>query len=528
MTSDHSIKSDIVSECTEGGGSNLIFCDEDYCSQNTPETSTKEVAPDSSGQMPKTIPPMCLTREVTFVSILMCAQMFTQAAVGMANFPLQIIGSTFGDDHDDGRRSWYLAAYSLTVGTFILPAGRLGDMYGHKKFFLIGFSWLALWSLICGLSNYVSTSIFFDVCRGLQGIGPAILMPNSLALLGRTFPEGTRKHMAFALFGACSPGGYILGGLFSALLAQFAHWPWAFYIMAITATVVTVASYFVIPARDEHDEDGKRFDFLGAFTGVAGLIFFNVAWNQAPIIGWSRAYTYVLLIIGMLFFAAFVYIELRVAEQPLVPLTVFNARIGSALAIVVCGWATFGMWIFYLSQILEVLKGDTPILMIAKFSPVTLSGMFASLAVGVLMSRLPISVILLISMIAFCVPSILIATLPLTQVYWAQTFVAILIAPWGMDMNFPAASLLLSASVPRAHQGIAASLVATAVNYSISIGLGIGGTVQRYSVPSAESPQDILRSYRSALYAGIGISCLGIAIASATVLADIIRRKKKN
>ncbi|CAN6674331.1 low affinity ammonium transporter [Trichomonascus vanleenenianus] len=495
-----------------------------------PENSTKEVvASESNGQMPKTIPPMGLPREMTFVFIVMCAQMFTQAAVGMANVPLQIIGSSFGDEHNDGRRSWYIAAYSLTVGTFILPAGRLGDMYGHKKLFLIGFAWMAFWSLICGLSNYVSTSIFFDVCRGLQGIGPAILMPNSLALLGRTYPEGKRKHMAFALFGACAPGGYVLGGLFAALLAMFAHWAWSFYLMAICATVVTVAAYFVIPARDEsEEEEGKRFDYLGAFTGVGGLVLFNVAWNQAPIVGWSRFYTYVLLIIGLLFLAAFIYIELKVAAQPLVPLTVFNARICCALGSIVCGWATFGVWVFFTFQVLEVVEGNTPILMVAKFSAAAISGLCASLATGVLMSRIPTSVILLISMFAFCVATVLIATLPPAQVYWAQTFVSVLIAPWGMDMSFPAATLLLSASVPRAHQGIAASLVATAVNYSISIGLGIAGTVQRYTVPNPQTPHDILRGYRSALYTGIGFSCLGIVIASSAVLSDIIKRKKKN
>ena len=84
--------------------------------------------------------------------------------------------------------------------------GRLGDMYGHKKIFLVGSIWFGVWSLIAGFSVYSGT-ILFSICRGFQGIGPALMVPNALAIAGRSF-EGQKKNIVFSLFGACAPGMY--------------------------------------------------------------------------------------------------------------------------------------------------------------------------------------------------------------------------------------------------------------------------------------------------------------------------------
>lgn len=129
--------------------------------------------------------PESLLREAAFVGVICGAQLMTQAGLGQSIAPLHIIGDSFGT-RNPGQLSWFAAAYSLTVGTFILIAGRLGDVYGHKKFFIIGFFWYALWSLLAGFSVY-SNQIFFDCCRAFQGIGPALLLPNAIAILGRTY-----------------------------------------------------------------------------------------------------------------------------------------------------------------------------------------------------------------------------------------------------------------------------------------------------------------------------------------------------
>jgi MFS family permease len=168
-------------------------------------------------------PPKSLPQEIPFVAVVCMAQFMTQAVLSMSIAPVHIIGCGF-DTSNSAELSWFAAAYSLTVGTFILVAGQLVDVYGHRRLFGLGFSGFSLWSLLARFSVW-SNKIFFDCCRALQGIGPATLFPNAIAILGRTYPPGLRKEMIFSLFGATAPGGFIVGGVFSSIFAQFLWWP---------------------------------------------------------------------------------------------------------------------------------------------------------------------------------------------------------------------------------------------------------------------------------------------------------------
>ncbi|MCJ1422820.1 Low affinity NH4+ transporter [Sticta canariensis] len=463
-------------------------------------------------------PKWSLVHEITFIVIICSAQFLTQAGLGQTVFPLHLIGQSFGPQ-TPGQLSWYIAAYSLTVGTFILIAGRLGDIFGHKLLLVIGFSWFGFWSLIAGLSVYSHSPIFFDICRSLQGVGPAILLPNSLAVLGRTYPPGRRKEMAFSFFGACAPGGAILGGVFSSLIAERFWWPWAYWCMAILCCLAGGGAFFVIPPTPASRAGDRSFDSFGSITGVAGLVLVNVSWNQAPVVGWHTPYVIVLLILGVILLVAFFMIEMKVS-QPLVPFKALSSKAGFVLGCVALGWSSFGIWLLYLVQFLQVLRNVTPLESAAQFVPCAIVGFIAALVTGFLLSRVRTSYIMAVAMTSFCVGIILPATMPIEQTYWIQTFLSLIITVWGMDMSFPAATILLSNLVPKGQQGVAASLVATVVNYSISIGLGIAGTVESHV---SEGGKEVLRGYRGAWYAGIGLSGLGVLL---SVCFIVVERRK--
>jgi len=397
-------------------------------------TKTNELSPieltQSRVQRPHSLP-----REIAFILIICMAQLMTQAGLGQIIAPLHIIGASFGVDNDPAQLSWFPAAYSLTVGTFILIAGRLGDLYGHKRLFVAGFLWFALWSLLAGFAVY-SGPIFFDCCRAFQGLGPAFLLPNGIAILGRAYEPGVRKQMVFSAFGAMAPSGFIVGAFISSVFAEFVWWPWGYWVMAMLCLVFGVASMFLIPHTPSPELDNSqsiwaRADIAGCFTGVSGLVLVNFAWNQAPVVGWSNPYVYVLLIIGLISLVAFGHIEKR-AKFPLVPFASMTPDIGFILASVACGWAAFGIWVFYTWQFIQQLRGVSPILGVAQFLPTPISGFLAAFTTGLIMHRVPGSVVMMIALAAFCTGSILIATAPVQQTYWAQVFVATVVMPWGM------------------------------------------------------------------------------------------------
>jgi len=193
----------------------------------------------------------------------------------------------------------------------------------------------------------------------------------------------------------------------------------------------------------------------------------------------------------------------------LLPIAALSTDSAFVLGCIAAGWSSFGIWLFYIWQFMEESRGNSPLLASAQFVPVAIIGLCASVTTGIVLNRLPASVVMLISMLAFTIGGVLIATTPIEQSYWAQTFISIIVMPWGMDMSFPAATILLSNAMPREHQGIAASLVNTVINYSISIGLGFAGTIESQI---NDGGLEILKGYRGAWYMGIGLSSLGVFV----------------
>ena len=408
-----------------------------------------------------------------------------------------------------------VAGYSLTVGTFILIAGRFGDIFGHKRMLIIGFVWNALWCLVAGASYY-SNYVLFVFARVLQGIGPAICLPNGLAILGATYPAGNKKNMVFALFGATAPVGAVVGAVFAALFGQVAHfWPWTFFSFAIALALLAIAGAIAIPSMSLSEEVDRmslrekirQLDLIGGLLGITALVLINFAWNQSGVVTWHKAYVYVLLIIGILILPVFFWWEQKKAINPLLPFSIFTADINFVLVLVALGWGSFGVFSFYTFNFLLVARNIHPMLTSAMFTPVAVSGCIAAITTGVLLSRLRAAWVMTLALTAFLVGNILIGTAPVDQTYWAQTFVCFLVVTFGMDMSFPAATVIISNALPKHHQGMGASLVNTVVNYSISLSLGFAGTVEANVANGS-----VLRGYRGAFYMSFGLAGTGLII----------------
>lgn len=240
--------------------------------------------------------------------------------------------------------------------------------------------------------------------------------------------------MIFSLFGAAAPSGFFLGALFSSLFAQLAWWPWAYWATAITSIACAGASLAIIPKQPESDKlpfVKGQLDLLGSAAGMIALVLINFAWNQGPVVGWGTSYTYSLLIVGIFFILAFFWIESR-ASHPLVPTKDLTSATAFVLGCVALGWASFGIWMYYLWQFLMQLRHQSPLLTTAQLVPVVFSGFIAAFSTGHLLHRLGPSVIMIISMLAFCIGTVLMACAPVDQTYWALEFISIVIMPFGM------------------------------------------------------------------------------------------------
>ncbi|KAF4309795.1 hypothetical protein GTA08_BOTSDO01838 [Botryosphaeria dothidea] len=360
----------------------------------------------------------------------------------------------------------------------------MGDVFGYKRMLLIGFLWYALWAMVAGLSAY-SDHVLFIFARVLCGIGPSICLPNSLAILGATYPPGLKKQLLFGLFTDLSPLGIVTGaataGAFSLL-----WWPWAYWSTSVFLVLIELVGTWAIP--DPPRKTCARIcsvksaivelDLAAGVIGITALILINFAWNQAVVVRWQEAYVYVTLIIGLALVPGFFYVEIYISPSPLIPLEAINVDVAFVLSCLACAWGYFGIWIYYIWQQFEVFHGLSPLHASAWKIPMVPMAFVASIVTGYLSGRLHPATLMIAAEVCTLVSSILAATSPPDQIYWTQLFPCLLIAPWGLDLSFPAATLMLSNAVSREHQGVAASLVNIVVNYSIALRLGFAGTIE--------------------------------------------------
>lgn len=448
-------------------------------------------------------------QEASFILLMGMSQLFSVGGLGNTAYSVQQIGRTFNVT-SNGQLSWFLAAYSLCGGVFVVVTGRLGDHFGHKYVFMFGWFWMAIWSLVNGFAHNL---VLFDFARAMTGIGNGALVPNSFALLARAFPPfSVKKNVAFAFLGFCAPSGYIFGGLIGAAFAEKVTWRWGFWFWAIGSLILGFATIVVVPHSIGSPIPGlnlKQFDFLGTFFGIAGLILFAFGWNQASVVGWHEPYTYALLIVGIGFIVAFAFTQSHVAA-PVLPNSLWKRKGFSPVVIAMSfGWMSFGIFLYYTTIFILTVRKQTPLSAVAEMTPLVVGGLFATASVGIFIPKVPAQYIFGVSMFSFFVGNLLMSFAIYSEVYWAFIFPACLLVVGGPDLSFASSGILISNAVLPEEQGVAGSFVSTVVQYSISVGLGIAATVESHV---NKGGSDIVLGYRGALWLGIGFAAIAFFV----------------
>ena len=247
---------------------------------------------------------------------------------------------------------WVLIAYAITFGGFLLLGGRMADLLGRKRIFLLGLVLFTVASLVCGLANNISVLIG---ARAAQGVGAAIISPAALSIVTTTFEEGAERNKALGIWGALGGSGAAAGVLIGGILTQYLGWEWIFFVnVPVGVLVFALALPFVPESRAELGH--HRFDVAGAVTVTGGLALLVYAISKAPDVGWGSARTILLLLASIAILAVFVLIERR-SSAPLVPFRIFRIRpvlganvVGFLLGAVI--FANFLVLTLYVQQIL--------------------------------------------------------------------------------------------------------------------------------------------------------------------------------
>src|SRR6266699_7073243 len=247
---------------------------------------------------------------------------------------------------------WVLIAYSITFGGFLLLGGRMADLLGRKRIFIVGLVLFTIASLVCGLASNIGVLIG---ARAIQGIGAAIISPAALSIVTTTFEEGAERNKALGIWGALGGSGAAAGVLFGGIIVKYLGWEWIFFVNIPVGALVLAATPRIIP-ESRLEVTQRRFDIPGALTVTGGLALLVYAISKAPDVGWGSARTILLLIGSVIVLAAFVVIESR-EPAPLMPFSIFRNRSLTAANVVallmgMVIFANFFVLTLYVQQVL--------------------------------------------------------------------------------------------------------------------------------------------------------------------------------
>jgi EmrB/QacA subfamily drug resistance transporter len=429
----------------------------------------------------------------------------------VVNIALPTLGKSLGAGF--GALQWTVNGYTLTLASFILLGGSLGDRFGRRKVFVIGVTWFGCASLICGLAQNIDQLV---VARMFQGIGGALLTPGSLALISASFRREDHGRAIGAwsgLGGIASALGPLLGGVLIAI-----SWRLIFLINLPLCAVVVAVSLRHVPESRDVDMD-PRIDYAGAALGAVGLAGITFALIDAGEHGLSTAVA-TSAVIGILGLGAFLLTERR-SDHPMIPLDIFRSRQFTAANLVTFAvYAALAGLFFLLVVDLQVVAGYSPLVAGLSLLPITLLMLVLSSRTGRWAQKTGPRIWMSAGPLVCSVGCLLMLRIGPGTSYVADVLPAVVVFGLGLSATVaPLTSTVLSAATAR-HAGVAsgvnnavaraAGLLAVAV---LPLAAGISGDDYQNSAAFNEG-------FRIAVICCAALLAVGGAIAATAISND--------
>lgn len=366
--------------------------------------------------------------------------------------------------------AWVVNIYMLTFGGFLLLAGRLGDLFGHRRLFLIGLTVFTAASLACGLAN--SPEILVGA-RAVQGLGGAIVAVVALSLIMTVFTEPAERAKAMGFIGFVIAGGGSIGVLLGGVLTDALDWHWIFLVNIPIGAAVIVACLALLPGRAGQRGAG-RLDVAGSVTVTAALMIAVYAIMDGNQAGWMSARTIVLLVVAVALVGVFLRIEAR-AESPLMPLGLFRIRSVATANVVGVLWAAaMFAWFFLSALYLQLVLGYSPLEVGLAFLPANLiMGAFSLGLSERIVMRFGIRAPLATGMIFVAVSLALFARAPVGGNFAIDVLPGMLLLGLGMGISFNPVLLAAMSEVEPSEAGLASGVANTSFMMGGALGLAV-------------------------------------------------------
>ncbi|MFF9486926.1 MFS transporter [Streptomyces sp. NPDC014676] len=426
----------------------------------------------------------------------------------------------------DGNRQWVVTAYALAFGGLLLFGGRIADLWGRKRAFVLGLGGFALASALGGAAT--NEAMMFGA-RALQGVFGALLAPAALSLLAVMFTDGKERAKAFGIYGAIAGGGGAVGLILGGFLTEYLDWRWTFFVNIPFAVVAAAGAYFVI-REPAGGLNRSPLDVPGVLLSTVGLVALVYGFTRAESEGWSDSLTIGMFVASAVLLAAFVAVEAKV-KAPLLPLRVVTERnrggvyLSLGLAII----AMFGLFLF-LTYYLQVVKGYSPVKTGFAFLPMIAGMITGSTQIGTrLMTRVAPRLLMGPGFLVAALGMLFLTQLEIDTSYAGVLLPGMLLLGLGMGTAFMPAMSLATLGVEPRDSGVASAMVNTSQQVGGAIGTALLNTIAASATTSyvadhiggatSRSQQQLVQlqgqvqGYTSAIWFAVGILVAAAAIA---------------
>ena len=365
---------------------------------------------------------------------------------------------------------WVVNAYMLTFGGFLLLGGRLGDLFGHRKLFLLGITLFTLASAACGMANSQTLLI---AARAVQGLGGAVVSAVALSLIMNLFTEPAERAKAMGVYGFVCAGGGSIGVLLGGLITNSLSWHWIFLVNLPIGVAVYALCVALLPNDPGHAQ-GERLDIAGAVTVTTSLMLAVYAIVNGNESGWTSAQTLGMLAVAAILLATFIGIEARVRD-PLMPLELFRLRnVATANVVGVLWAAAMFAWFFISALYMQFVLGYSPLQVGLAFLPANL--IMAAFSLGLsakLVMRFGIRGLLVAGLLIASAGLGLFAIAPVQGSFVIHVLPGMVLLGLGAGMAFNPMLLAAMSDVEPSQSGLASGVVNTSFMMGGALGLAV-------------------------------------------------------
>jgi EmrB/QacA subfamily drug resistance transporter len=464
-------------------------------------------------------------RRKWFALALLCVTQFVVVLdIAVVNVALPSIQTDLGFSQENLQ--WVISAYALVFGGFLLLGGRLADILGRKRVFMVGLVVFSVGSLLCGLAWNEASLIG---ARALQGLGAATVTPSALSILTTSFTEGRERNIALGAWGAVGGFGAAAGVLMGGILTDLLSWEWIFFVNVPVGIAALALSPFLL--RESKDAHGQNHDIPGAVLVTSGLVLLVLGITQGRQWGWDSARTIGVFAVSAAMLGVFALWEQR-QRQPLVPFSIFRLQTLTAANVAgfIMGTALFSMFLM-LTLYMQLVLGFSPLKTGVGYLAVAGTAVIWANVAAAAVNRVGVKPALIFGMSLLTVGLLYFTQVSVDGSYWADLFPGFLILGVAIPFSFVPITIAALAGTKPQEAGLASGLINTSQQIGGAVGIAILSTIAVTTTDDAvaggtKMPVALTDGFVNAFWAGAAIAFLGLLVSIFMVRGRDLERQE--